>query len=234
MVFVLVFACVSAVAETVSIPASCREPGEHDAVVVFLVDRSDKLANLESLEQTIEAVKHLIPSGGRFIAQVITGKMSDTRLIMDVVKPKHSVWMSTLKIRAGEKKFNDCFESLKAYLREQDETHHTSAIIETLSFTAKLLSADSSASKRVIIFSDMVQNSAVLSFYKGETLDAKSALSVLRKEEMLWDFKGVEFTVSGAGVGVNDKKARRMEQFWRDYLEACGARLSFYGPVLPM
>jgi len=176
----------------------------------------------------------MIPAGGRLVTEVIAEKMSDTRVVLDLVKPKHTVWVSALKIRAGEKVFNDCFDALTKIILEQNQTLKTSAILETLSFAAKLLSADKAPAKKIVIFSDMLQNSPALSFYAGEKVDPAASLTQAKKELLVSDLKGIDIHVSGAGLGVSDKKARAIEEFWQQYFKAAGANLVFYGPVLPM
>ncbi len=216
------------------LPAACKAAGEHDTTVLLLIDRSEKLTDVQPLEQTLQVVKSLVPPGGRLVVELITEKMANTRVILDLAKPKHTVWVSALKIRAGEKVFDDCFAALTKHVLEQNETYKTSAILETLSFAAKMLAADKAAVKKIVIYSDMIQNSPAISFYSTEKVDPAASFAQAKKEMMIYDLKGMKVYVGGAGLGVSDKKARAIEQFWKQYFETAGAELVFYGPVLPM
>jgi len=214
------------------IDADCIEPADHDYVTFFLIDRSDKLEDTQGLKQSLVAIRKMIRSGERLIAGVSTDKLSDARIVIDVVKPKKTVWVSSLKIRAQEKKFETCFAQMEKYAMHQEESHPNSAILETLSFVSKALSSDKAKNKRVIVYSDMVQNSKSLSFYRGKSVNPEAALVAAEKEYLMWDFKDVEFHVAGVGKGIDAKKARAIEQFWKLYIDKSGGSLVYYGPIL--
>lgn len=214
------------------IPLECIEEAEHNAVTFLLIDRSDKLENVQALEQTLQRVRKMIEYGERLVVGFSTDKASEARVILDITKPKKSVWVSTLKIRAAEKKFTECFKKMETLVKEQSESYKASAILETLSFVSKVLIADKAESKRVVMFSDMVQNSSSVSFYGMKNVDPEAGIKKAEKEYLIFDFKGVDFYVAGAGIGVSDKKARAIEQFWKRYIEKTGGTLRFYGPVL--
>ena len=210
----------------------CMETADHAAVTYLLIDRSDQLEDVENLKQSLSVLKKMIEPGERLIVGVSTGEASSTRVVMDVVRPTKSLWVSKLKIRAGEKKFSECFGKMQQSVIKQDESHKKSALIETLNVVSKALATDSSKKKRVIVFSDMVQNSTTISFYKQKSLNPESTLKRVEKEQLVCSFPTVEFHVAGAGTGVSDKKARAIEAFWTRYIEKTGGTLKFYGPVL--
>jgi hypothetical protein len=211
---------------------SCIEHGEHQGAVFFLVDRSDKMPSIESLRQTLISVKEIVKPGERLVVGTSTGKKSDTHIIFDMVRPKADVWASALKIRAQEKKFTDCFLAAQTTVLEQNEDSPTSAIVETLTFVADVLNAETSGEKRLVIFSDMIQHSELLNFYSTKTIDVDGSLAKLNKAGLIVRLSGVAVSIAGAGAGVSDEKARVIEAFWRKYFEKSAATLKFYGPLL--
>ena len=212
--------------------SACIKPAEHDAVTFLLIDRSDKLEQVKNLEDSLKAVHQMMKPSERLIVAVSTDKGSDTRILIDSVKPKKSLWVSKLKIRAAEKKFDECFEKMKSKVMVQDESYNSSAILETLSFVSKALKADKSANKRLIIFSDMIQNSSAVSFYKIKNFDADAQLKKVEKEYLVFDLPNTSVQVAGVGTGITDKRARAIEHFWKKYFEKTGASLDYFGPIL--
>jgi hypothetical protein len=209
----------------------CLKHESHQSLTFFLVDRSDKLADLQGLKQTLAAVKEMIQPGERLMVGVSAGKLSETRVILDVVRPASSVWESVMKTRAREKMFEKCFTQMEDAVLKQDEAHKTSALLETLSFVDSNVNSDQSKARRVVIFSDMMQNSDSLSFYSMKAVDPSAAMQKVEKESWQIHLPATEVFVSGAGVGVPDEKARQIEEFWRKYFDKAGAQLKFYGPV---
>ncbi|MFN8392528.1 MAG: hypothetical protein U0136_19700 [Bdellovibrionota bacterium] len=209
----------------------CSKHEAHDSVTFLLVDRSDKLPNLEGLKQTLQAVKEMIQPGERLMVGTSGGKLSETRIILDVVRPKSSVWESVLKTRARDKAFERCFEAMEATVLKQDEQHKTSAILETLSFVSSNVGSDAAPKKRVVLYSDMVQNSSELTFYGPKPIDPAVALQKADKENWVVKLPATDVYVSGAGTTVPDDKAKKIEDFWRKYFDKSGAQLKFYGPV---
>lgn len=212
--------------------ANCIVPNEHESVTFLLIDRTDELKNVDNLDKSLEALKALLQPGERLVAAVSTDRASETRILLDIVRPKGSLWVSKLKIRAQEKHFEDCFGQLRSEMLVQDEEHPSSALLETLSFASKALSSDHSPKKRLVIFSDMMQNSKELSFYGVKNFVANDFVQRAEKLSLVWDLRDVQVAVAGVGSGVSDSTGRAIEGFWKQYFEKTGASLNYYGPVL--
>lgn len=210
----------------------CIQPAEHDRLAYLLIDRSDTLHDAAGFETSVNAVVAMVEPGERLIVGLSTGKGSDTTVLMDMVKPKGSMWISMLKTRAGEKKFSTCFHSVKQKLVETTEEHDHSALLETLGFVSKVLSVDSATTRRLFLYSDMMQNSPAVSFYSIKPFDPDVAMKAVEKEYLVSQFKNVSVLVAGAGATVSDAMARRLEAFWKIFFEKSGGSLDFYGPVL--
>lgn len=215
-----------------SIESKCIEKSEHDGITFFLIDRSDNLEDKDGFLKTVAVLKDMIQSGERLLVGVSADKAGSTRILMDFAKPTESVWTSTLKIRAQQKKFNDCLDSVTSELANKEEKHANSALLETISFISKIIAADNSVKKRLIIYSDMMQNSSSISFYSQKSLNAAAILKLLEKERLLVELPKVEVYTAGTGAHVADGKARDLEEIWRAYFQKAGAIVKFYGPIL--
>lgn len=212
--------------------AECIQSEEHDTFSYLLIDRSDFLKDADKFKQTLDVVEKKISPGERLIIGVSTDKGSNTRVLLDLVKPKGGMWVSPMKTRAANKKFASCFGKVIDHLTAESEEHKYSALLETLRFVSKVFSAEDSKTKRLFLYSDMMQNSETLSFYK---LGTQAPDQLMKKTEgalLQSKFRNVTVWVAGTGESVNDKKDRELEAFWTKYFEAAGAELKFYGPIL--
>lgn len=236
VLLVFLFSCVFSpkfvFSEETKIDAQCVKKSEHEFITYVLVDLSDPLAEKDNFKKSMTAVEEMLRPGERLLIGVGTGKASQTRILMDLVKPKPSIWISKLKIRAQEKVFKDCLGQVQAVLLGSEEEHKHSALLETLFFVSKVLKKDKSEDKRLVLYSDMMQNSASVSFYGGKNFNSASALKRVEKEDLFCKLPDVVVHVAGAGGNISDKKSRQIEKFWESYFEKCGGQLEFYGPIL--
>lgn len=222
----------TALAQGITVSEKCNVSDEHEAVTYFLIDRSDTFENEEGFKQTLQTLHKLIQPAERLVVGVSTGKASETRVLADLVLPKKSLWESTMKIRAKEKLFETCLKEVENSLLSYKESHERSALLETLNFVAKVLDADKSTKRRVVLYSDMMQNSPSLSFYSYKEIQPEPILKKIEQEGLVWKFPGVEFYVAGTGTNMSDKQARMLEQVWTKYFEKVGGAMKFYGPIL--
>jgi hypothetical protein len=220
----------------------CEESAEYSDITYFLVDRSDEISATKALKRSLRIVKKTInknSSAERLLIGVITGKSTKTRILMDRVKVANSIMESALKIRKQRRLFNKCIDRESETLTKTNEKHKRSAILETLKFVAEVLRKDPSKNKRLVIFSDMVQNSRAISFY-GKHTKLKNRRTKKSPEQLVdaidknlvANFKNVKIYVAGTGGTVSEAKARKVEQFWRAYFKKTGGDLRFYGPLL--
>jgi hypothetical protein len=230
--FVLTLICPANSVQAETKDEKCFEKAEHEQATFFLVDRTDKLENEDGFKKTIAALKDMVQSGERVVVGVSTDRASQTRLLMDFVRPKKSLWVSKLKIRALENRFNECLEGVLTDLVSTEEEHKHSALLETLSFVSKVLKRDPSKSKRLVLYSDMMQNSTALSFFSMKPFNPTTALSRVEKEKLLFQFPSVEVFAAGTGANISDQQARELESFWGEYFRKAGGELAFYGPIL--
>lgn len=210
----------------------CVSGDDHSRMTFLLLDRSDEIKDTKSLEQSLNIVADAMVSEERLVVGVITGKAGETRIIMDKTLPKEGIWESSMKIRRGKRDFKECFDQMKNEILGTSESHKTSSILETLRFAARVIEQSDAESKRLVLYSDMIQNSGSLSFYKIAPDNPQAMLSKVESEGLSTSLTGVGVYVAGAGGNVSDKYARKIENFWRAYLKKSGALLKFYGPIL--
>ncbi len=215
---------------------SCIEQSEHKQLIYLLVDRSDSLKNPAPLETVIDLVSEDAAgkqgAGTRLVIGVITGRSATTRILLDKVNPSDSVWESRMKLRKKRRDLKKCIDDASKVLLAPGESHPHSAILETLDVVSGLLAQDGSARKRLVIYSDMIQNSEALSFYRKTGRDATRLVAAIEKKGLLPRFGGVEVYVAGAGGGKSDSRDRAVKNFWREYFKKAGATLKSYGPLL--
>ncbi len=87
--------------------------------------------------------------------------------------------------------------------------------------------------KRLIIHSDIIQNSKFLSFNRdGGKKSPEKLISYIEKDYLMPSLSGFDVHVAGVGGNVSDRRTRHVEQFWEKYFEVAGSELQFYGPLL--
>lgn len=221
----------------------CTELDNFTNLTYLMVDRSGGPTSNANLKRTFSITKQDISkkkSGERLIIGAITGKAGDTRSLMDRVKPENSFTESAMKLRKKRNLFKNCIDnSLEEFIQET-ESHKNSAILETLKFVSEVFRSNSAKQKRLIIYSDMIQNSQALSFYgkriklfgKPTNKSPETFIAVLKKNHMMPNFKDTKVFIAGTGGTVSDQRALLVERFWRAYFKDSGAELRFYGPLL--
>jgi len=215
----------------VALADECMKREEHTRVTFLLIDKTDKNANVDQLTQSFDALQEKVVAGERLVVGVSTGKQSEARIIVDAVKPQGNIWESVLKIRAKEKAFGECVKRARTELLNQNESHPNSALLETLTFVSSFLQNDTASEKRLMLISDMIQNSPTLSFYGKGTFQPAAALKTAETNKLLAMFSDVSVIVAGAGTHTTDDRSRKIEEFWRLYFEKAAAKLKFFGTI---
>lgn len=106
-------------------------------------------------------------------------------------------------------------------------------LMNAFQLAENMFSGSDATSKRLIVFSDMIEQSGRYNFYAESFTDGRIAeiLKAERTDNRLPNLKGVEVWVDGAGANENPLppgKLRGIEKFWIKYFQACGADLKKY------
>lgn len=219
-------------ASAVEIPTHCLKNAVHSSVSVLLVDRTDFLKDPRRFSQMMASLRESVRAGERLVVTSITGRANSARVMVDVVRPAPSAWVSKLKSRKAEKDFEECVTSLEQVIQGESEKHESSSILETLAFISQLLESDPSSDKRVIVYSDMIQNSDEISFYKKKVLNTKLLIAQTKKAGLLRSFPGVRFYYVTNSGSLGERRDREVEAFWKEYTVQSKASFRMYGPAL--
>lgn len=207
---------------------------EYDKASIFLIDGSNSIDLNSGFQQSLKVVFNSILPKERVIVAVITERKSNVKVLLDLVRPVESVWESKLLYQKKIKTYNECAGLVTEQVKQEiGKNHKNSAIIETLQFAKEIFSTVPTNEKRLYIYSDMIEHSDTVSFYKLSPKETeKTLLDKVTAQKLFVELPKVTVKVAGVGGSQSDKDARLTEQFWRLFFEKSGATLSFYGPVL--
>ncbi|PKT78329.1 hypothetical protein [Helicobacter winghamensis] len=113
-----------------------------------------------------------------------------------------------------------------------------SDILYALKDFAKSVIAPLNAKRKIVILaSDMLENSAITSFYANNAvrqIDSNKELSIVAKNDLFADFGGAEVFIIGAGISskksyVNPKMLASLTNFWQEYFAKSNATLKNIG-----
>lgn len=123
-----------------------------------------------------------------------------------------------------------------------DEKLVKSDIMESLSKAANEVSKSKAQNKVVVIYSDMLENSSITSFYASNAvrkIDHQKELALAEKAGMFADFGGARVYVMGAGLVSETGKAKgvyrdpkmiqSLRAFWTEWFKRSNAELLEFG-----
>lgn len=134
-----------------------------------------------------------------------------------------------------ESKIDNAMNGARADLAKSD-------IMYSLSQVAKDIKQNQASEKYLFLFSDMLENSAVTSFYyknKVKQVDIDKEISIVEKAGMFADFGGAKIYVMGAGI-LSEKGKKKgvyrdpntlqaLNLFWKEWFKRSNARLIEFG-----
>jgi len=135
--------------------------------------------------------------------------------------------------------------ALKKILNEASGDLPRTDILSSLKNVSDII-RQTPGSKVLLLVSDMLENSAVTSFYyhgRIRRIDPDRELKKIKKQNMVAHLHGTDVYVLGGGLVFSRKGARttyvdpitlkRLESFWRSYFETAGAQVKGFGrPML--
>lgn len=130
--------------------------------------------------------------------------------------------------------------SMQAIAASSSNTIARSEIIFALRKVGEDMRARNMQNARILLVSDMLENSDYLSFYAGNTIatrDTQAALQKLKQAKLFANLAGAKVFVTGAGITTPNIKTNyrsgdlldKLEQFWSEYLVGSNAQLSAFG-----
>jgi hypothetical protein len=201
---------------------------EISGVDILLVDASDPLtlfqqqllgktidrmqSSLQPEEQVI--VYKLTEEGGELLAPVFEG------CSLDNGKKANLLYENPELIQKNfEKNFSQPLKDRFSKI-ELNNQMKTSPIIEAINLAAQRMEGNEVKHKKLIVMSDMLQNSSMGSQYSQHSLDQKKAFSLIKGH-----LQGVEVQV----VYLSNGKSRQLQtdshqRFWKEFFKAGGAK----------
>ena len=217
-----------------SLDSQCIETGEHKSMTFFLIDRSQALSKPDELISKIAEIKGAIRPGERVVTAIGSDRSNGIRIVLDLVRPVKTIWESPKKVQQRQLVYNGCFTALAGLAGSAEEVHRGAALFDSLNFAAAALNADSSPTKKLVIYADMIQDTETISFFLMKKVDPAAVLAKVQGANMIPALDGVEVRIGGAGSGVAAEKASSIEAFWRLYFTAAKGILKSYGPQLQL
>jgi hypothetical protein len=133
-------------------------------------------------------------------------------------------------------------ESLSQSMQQASGNLVKSDVMLSLDELAKVVRSHPANSKHVLVFSDMLENSTITSFYASNAvrkIDHTKELALVEKEGMFADFGGAKVYVMGAGLvseqgkskGVyrDPKMMQELKAFWTEWFKRSNAELVEFG-----
>lgn len=133
-------------------------------------------------------------------------------------------------------------ESLSQSMQQASGNLVKSDVMLSLDELAKVVRSHPANSKHVLVFSDMLENSSVTSFYASNAvrkIDHTKELALAEKAGMFADFGGAKVYVMGAGLVSEQGKAKgvyrdpkmmqELKAFWAEWFKRSNAELVEFG-----
>lgn len=219
---------------------ACWPAASQESVVCVLFDLSQSANNVRAGYQSDFARIVDGLAGGELVlgAGITAHSLATGRFEIEKEIPKYSAFVdSKLTFRKKIQKAQVAAKEEAKKLLAGPSTP-TTDLLGAMQLAEKAFQGTAAASAKVrylIIFSDMVEESARYNFRKENLTPARSAmiLEAERKAGRLPALKGVQVWVSGAG-GTVPEKFLQIQDFWIQYFRAAGAdlRKSRYGAGL--
>jgi len=206
-----------------------RPPSVH---VALLIDRTDPYDAIQrsQVSGTIDTLKRQLPVGGRLTVHVITADPAEAAAkALDLCNPGDGSVVDPLigNPRRIQKRFEEGYAApIEALLQSLmvAESAERSPIMEALATVAAF--QDQTLPRRIVVVSDLLQNSAAQSHYRDRA-DPAAAL-VTEPGLLLTDgrLQGVEISfVELPNARSTARQGPALAAFWRDLSLAAGARV---------
>lgn len=201
---------------------------------VHLVDVSGSVINKRSAyEEGFKKLTDCIQPGTRTIVDFITDNpLSDaSHSINEPIPVFDPVMDNRLRFSA---KLKQTKQNLTTQFNKLLQGHHqagqTTPIIDSLSLAERIFARYPSTQKRLVVFSDMLEDSGRADF--DVWIPSPDAIiRTLKAERAQPTLSGVQVIVIGASAS-STQGYQEVERFWRELFKALGATLTEYGSGL--
>jgi hypothetical protein len=214
--------------------------------VLFLIDRTtaydshDQDILVDGLERFFEELE----TGDRLLLYTIGATAADSRRLFDSCVPGcqdngllDSLFSSCRAVvaRADRQAFTQQLLRTLIDLLNRQVDHDGSAILETIRTVAS--SNQATDPTRLVVFSDMLENTDLLTFRQLVEQGANAALERVKDQQMVPDLAGIDVDIFGIGRShapgrppLSTETIRVLETFWQELLRLAGASRVTIGP----
>jgi len=211
------------------------------ATAVLLIDRTtafdatDRSVFLDALNAQVG----LLGAGDRLVAYTMTGAYTESRKVFDRCKPGcpdegfFGGLLSTCRpvvARAQYQGFVGALAASLAALLTKPEETSASDLFRTVAEATRASATPTQPVRQLILFSDLIENSPVLSERDAKRLPAAEILKRLDAAGLRADIAGAAVRVFGFGRDdtpgrppLPQDQRRRLEAAWRGWFQAGGA-----------
>ncbi len=220
--------------------------GKKAAAVYLLFDISGSTRSTELHDRNTKAAEEIADriakNGG-----VIFGDVIGSEALNSSTLPVHVLFPVYNPLKTTDKKFNEETGRARETLRQQVRAacagktpSARTALMASLEMAGKVFNGEQVKAlpeKRLVIFSDMVEESENYDFTRERLTPARiqAIVEAERKAGRLPHLNGVRVWKAGAAsVALDDNRNRDLECFWIAYFKAAGADLApeHFGPTL--
>jgi hypothetical protein len=226
----------SAASRPVDRITGCPKDGDYSAIFAVLLDTTDSFSPVqqEIIQKKLDEVAEELPRYGKF--EVFVVRASSDQLIEPIIQVCNpgrgsdtNEWVGNPRLM--EKRWHDKFidpldSSLKSALSASVSANQSPILeeIQQVSVHAFFETPTQSA-KRLVVVSDMLQNSTVLNQYRQpesfEAFEQTSGFVKVRPE-----LRDVDVTILYVRRSSEFKRqGKRHIEFWQDFFDASGARI---------
>lgn len=183
-------------------------------------------------------------SQGRYLSEGFTAALDaqlDDKIRYETPKKTLAIFDRCLAQKAPAMK-QQLQSNLEQAMQQASGKLAKSDVIQSLVELAKVIKSNPAESKRALIFSDMLENSSITSFYSNNSvkkLDVAKELALVEKASMFADFGGAKVYVMGAGLLSEQGKAKgvyrdpktlhALQAFWTEWFKKSNAELVEFG-----
>lgn len=206
--------------------------GKSAQVVVLFVDLTEsvKSADVDRIyTPTLRAVVGALKPGDRFVLSEISEQtLGSFAPFMDIAFPSTGRSMEDNDaLEDGQRKIRDQWRKLLARRGKSRAT----VIMDSLSAGGQILARDTRAIKRIVILSDMIEESKAANFSKAAPA-TDPIIQQRREHGLLPDLKSVQVFVAGASAPTPERYME-IQNFWLKFVRAAGGAISekTYGRV---
>lgn len=203
------------------------------AITVVLVDGSASRVAVEDYVRGWQQVVESTQPGDRLVLGRIRSDTVGFRPDFDESLPQISLMFDNVLERAKRRAaFLARARAGMTHALGQKPLMRT-PILDSLSAAEPIFVSASQTRRRLVIFSDMLEDSENARFVQMNQINAQRVIASLRSDHALPNLANVEVFVVGVSA-PNNHQLRRVAGFWRRYFHATGANLAdgHYGSVL--